>query len=1154
MSGERGGASHFRRSTERASAAPRSKIDGAGEPGVATPVGRSQQSQQCPADALMRPAQTTWRTELTARLDGRPPPLVPVPCTTLITGVAERASCVIEVGASKHVHCPSIASCRSANGRCSTVHFGYAIPVLVEAQGVVLDEGAELDPRAARYLLEHHPQLVNRTQAGPSDRMHLANGTDGGKMALDPNELYNQLMRQNAAEHDMQAIAKHISDHAEAIYQTWKSKGLTPNELLHLHSSDAPPPPTPTPQQQQPQPAPTPSVAPHRPKESLSPVELLASPQLEATLEQLVNSFVQEDKARVAARSRTASPSPQATAAAASTIQAALKRFESQQRGVSPARTPKATSFHEAVQTDDSVKSRTLKLARHGAEPSKATHVTQVVHHVAAATAAPAQSSEIEAEEEKLVNALKTGQVIDVPGPSSERLAKKMRDRQQQQQQRRSLPDAEAELESLVDRLKSMDRREGSPAVRQGSPSRAMSNVDYAKVRYQAAQAHPLTQQRLDDVKSLAKTQGGAQQANLVSETRTRFEGPTLLLNSNRPVANSVAVPWRCANTAQTEWSPVRPPGQEDASPAGLDAARRVKARKSRKSPEPAPLTTLTTLPHPELTQQQKQHLRERSLQHGQLTPTGTPIRPFLTRGSVAERVLIFEKCPAAVASEHSAAHYHHAKATTERAPSVAVRNAVTASVARTSTATTVTAAKQRPEPARIEDGAACGCPLYWKSVLFIASGGEAAGHVTRDAFLEFWKKMMSNYHDEASRFVRLLTVISPNHHGNGVVSGNVSPGRAFLVPEDFVPLIQDVVDTHPGLTFLKEAAEFHSRYVHTVIARIFYNVNRSWSGQISLAELRHSNLLSTIRVLEDEEDINQITDYFSYEHFYVIYCKFWELDKDHDLFIDKRDLARHNDHALSSKIIDRIFSGAVTRGASGAKLTGGIKAPAQNAQPRMSYTEFVWFLVSEEDKRHPTAIEYWFRCMDLDGDGFLSMYELEYFYEEQLQRMESLGIETLPFEDCLCQMLDMIHPSVPGKVSLNDLKRCQMTPIFFDTFFNLEKYLDHEQRDPFASQRDPDAESDEPQKLSDWDRYAAEEYELLVAEEGGPDHNDDMYMRDDVASPDGDASAAERDVVMSDTDLNESSDYSHLVGMNLANSGHRPLFSVTPCPVEYHY
>lgn len=31
---------------------------------------------------------------------------------------------------------------------------------------------------------------------------------------------------------------------------------------------------------------------------------------------------------------------------------------------------------------------------------------------------------------------------------------------------------------------------------------------------------------------------------------------------------------------------------------------------------------------------------------------------------------------------------------------------------------------------------------------------------------------------------------------------------------------------------------------------------------------------------------------YFSYEHFYVIYCKFWELDKDHDFLINKDELA----------------------------------------------------------------------------------------------------------------------------------------------------------------------------------------------------------------------------------------------------------------------
>lgn len=44
---------------------------------------------------------------------------------------------------------------------------------------------------------------------------------------------------------------------------------------------------------------------------------------------------------------------------------------------------------------------------------------------------------------------------------------------------------------------------------------------------------------------------------------------------------------------------------------------------------------------------------------------------------------------------------------------------------------------------------------------------------------------------------------------------------------------------------------------------------------------------------------------------------------------------------------------------------------------------------------------------MDLDGDGVLSMFELDYFYQEQVHKMEIYGIEYMPFEDCICQVGD---------------------------------------------------------------------------------------------------------------------------------------------------
>ncbi len=53
-----------------------------------------------------------------------------------------------------------------------------------------------------------------------------------------------------------------------------------------------------------------------------------------------------------------------------------------------------------------------------------------------------------------------------------------------------------------------------------------------------------------------------------------------------------------------------------------------------------------------------------------------------------------------------------------------------------------------------------------------------------------------------------------------------------------------------------------------------------------------------------------QVTEYFSYEHFYVLYCKFFELDNDHDMLIDKYDLVRYSDHSLTFRVVERIFDG----------------------------------------------------------------------------------------------------------------------------------------------------------------------------------------------------------------------------------------------------
>lgn len=156
-----------------------------------------------------------------------------------------------------------------------------------------------------------------------------------------------------------------------------------------------------------------------------------------------------------------------------------------------------------------------------------------------------------------------------------------------------------------------------------------MSVVDFAKVRYQESQQHPHSSQRLDDYRSMSPKQiinGDGR----VMMARTRFE------NGSASLPDSI---WRGSLGIQA-----------DEVGSTLPEFYRRKLRKMRKagSPEPSVVGSISALPHPELTDQQKAHIRERSQ-----SPTagynsaGVAIRPFLTQGSVAERVLIFERAPA---------------------------------------------------------------------------------------------------------------------------------------------------------------------------------------------------------------------------------------------------------------------------------------------------------------------------------------------------------------------------------------------------------------------------------------------------------------------------------------------------------------------------
>ena len=128
---------------------------------------------------------------------------------------------------------------------------------------------------------------------------------------------------------DLETIAKQISDHAEAIYQTWKARGLAPSEILNCHTAGDDTAFTQSLNPASPNSPSAPSTT-GKPQKQPGVAELLAqAPELSNnSLEQLVNSFVSEDKARIAAQKRGGGAGIRPLVNQSSSIKNVLQKFE----------------------------------------------------------------------------------------------------------------------------------------------------------------------------------------------------------------------------------------------------------------------------------------------------------------------------------------------------------------------------------------------------------------------------------------------------------------------------------------------------------------------------------------------------------------------------------------------------------------------------------------------------------------------------------------------------------------------------------------------------------------------------------------------------------------------------------------------------------
>ncbi|KAJ3227577.1 Serine/threonine-protein phosphatase 2A regulatory subunit B'' subunit beta [Clydaea vesicula] len=279
---------------------------------------------------------------------------------------------------------------------------------------------------------------------------------------------------------------------------------------------------------------------------------------------------------------------------------------------------------------------------------------------------------------------------------------------------------------------------------------------------------------------------------------------------------------------------------------------------------------------------------------------------------------------------------------------------------------------------------------------------------------------------------------------------------------------------------------------VETVILRTFFEKKNSQNKRMTLLEFKKSSFLPSIELLSNlKEDINLTRSIFSYKHYYVMYCRFWDLDLNHDMKINFQDFQYFNNSSLTRVMCNKIVKNFRSeRGFRNRKVAfqDKSKIEAEVDDEFLTFGEFCFFLLCNEDKKKDTSIEFWFRCLDTDADGILSLYELKNFWEEQYERMLCINFpDPWLFDDFICVLIDLIKPNDPFKITILDLKKCKKnTELFLDMIFDIRKYEHHIKRNhpEFRDQDDIyicNSGSNIKIALDGWDKYAEKSYDEMM-------------------------------------------------------------------------
>lgn len=186
-------------------------------------------------------------------------------------------------------------------------------------------------------------------------------------------------------------------------------------------------------------------------------------------------------------------------------------------------------------------------------------------------------------------------------------------------------------------------------------------------------------------------------------------------------------------------------------------------------------------------------------------------------------------------------------------------------------------------------------------------------------------------------------------------------------VPQDLENYILELIPSLPQLEGLEKS--FHSFYVCTAVRKFLFFLDPLRTGRVRIQDILACSFLDDLLELRDEDlpKVLQEANWFSAPSALKVYGQYLNLDRDHNGMLNKDELSGYGTGTLTGVFLERVFQECLTY------------------EGEMDYKTYLDFVLALENRHEPQSLHYLFRILDINNQGYLDTFCLNYFFRVYL-------------------------------------------------------------------------------------------------------------------------------------------------------------------------